>query len=46
MMEDLENYEAVLKTITSEDIRQAFCKIVNLDDQVILSIGDFMPCEN
>ena len=45
-LEDLENYEAVLKTITPEDIRQAFCKIVNLDDQVILSIGDFTPCAN
>ena len=45
-LEDLENYETVLKEITPEDIRQAFCDLVNLENQVILSIGDFTPCEN
>jgi len=45
-LEDLENYEEVLKGITPEDIRQAFCSLVNLDNQTILSIGDFTPCEN
>ena len=43
---DLENYEKVLADITPEDIRQAFCNLVNLDNQIILSIGDFTPCEN
>jgi zinc protease len=43
---DLENYESVLADITPEDIRDAFSHLVNLDNQVILSIGDFTPCEN
>lgn len=43
---DLENYESVLADITPEDIRDAFSQLVNLDNQVILSIGDFTPCEN
>ena len=45
-LEDLENYEKVLGSITPEDIRQAFDALVNLDNQVILSIGEFTPCEN
>ena len=45
-LEDLENYEKVLDGITPEDIRQAFNTLVNLDNQVILSIGEFTPCEN
>ena len=45
-LEDLENYENVLKGITPEDIREAFNSLINLDNQVILSIGDFTPCEN
>ena len=45
-LEDLENYEKVLEGITPEDVRQAFNTLVNLDNQVILSIGDFTPCEN
>ena len=45
-LEDLENYEKILWSITPEDIRQAFNKLVNLDNQVILSIGEFTPCEN
>ena len=45
-LEDLENYEKVLGSITPEDIRQAFNALVNLDNQVILSIGEFTPCEN
>ena len=43
-IEDLENYETVLKTITPEDIRCAFNDLINLDNQLILSIGDFTPC--
>jgi zinc protease len=43
---DLENYEKVLADITPEDIRQAFCDLINLDNQIILSIGEFTPCEN
>ena len=43
---DLENYENVLADITPEDIRDAFRTMINLDNHVILSIGDFMPCEN
>ena len=45
-IEDLENYEVVLKSITPEDIRQAFNTLIDLDNQVILSIGDFVPCVN
>ena len=45
-IEDLENYEVVLKNITPEDIRQAFNTLIDLDNQVILSIGDFVPCVN
>lgn len=45
-LEDLENYEQILWSITPEDIRQAFNRLVNLDNQVILSIGDFTLCGN
>ena len=45
-LSDLENYESVLADITPEDIRDAFSQLVNLDNQVILSIGDFTPCAN
>ena len=45
-LEDLENYEMILKSITPEEIRQAFCRLINLDNQIILSIGEFTPCEN
>ena len=43
---DLENYEKVLAEITPDDIRDAFRTMINLDNHVILSIGDFRPCEN
>jgi zinc protease len=43
---DLENYEKVLAEITPDDIRDAFRTMINLDNHVILSIGDFTPCEN
>jgi predicted Zn-dependent peptidase len=43
---DLENYEKVLAEITPDDIRGAFRTMINLDNHVILSIGDFTPCEN
>lgn len=43
-LEDLENYEKILWSITPEDIRQAFNNLVNLDNQVILSIGEFTLC--
>ena len=42
-LEDLENYEKVLTDITSEDIRDAFRTMIDLDNHVILSIGDFRP---
>ena len=42
-LEDLENYEKVLTDITSEDIREAFRTMIDLDNHVILSIGDFRP---
>jgi zinc protease len=45
-LEDLENYEKILWSITPEDIQKAFNKLINLDNQVILSIGEFTPCEN
>jgi zinc protease len=45
-LEDLENYEAVLSDITTEDIRQAFNTFIDLDNQIILSIGEFNPCAN
>ena len=45
-LEDLENYEKVLADISPEDIREAFNKMINLDNNIILSIGDFTPCEN
>ena len=41
---DLDDYENILKDITPEDIRQAFCDLINIDNQIILSIGDFTPC--
>ena len=42
-LEDLENYEKVLADITPEDIREAFRTMIDLDNHVILSIGDFRP---
>jgi predicted Zn-dependent peptidase len=42
-MTDLENYEGILFSITPEDIREGFRKLVNTDDHIILSIGDFNP---
>ena len=45
-IEDLENYESVLDDITPEDIREAFRTLIDIDNQVILSIGDFTPCED
>ena len=42
-MSDLENYEEILFGITTEDIRDGFRKLVNTDNHVILSIGDFNP---
>ena len=42
-MTDLENYEEILFSITPEDIREGFRKLVNTDDHIILSIGDFNP---
>jgi septal ring factor EnvC (AmiA/AmiB activator) len=42
-MTDLENYEGILFSITPEDIREGFRKLVNTDDHIIVSIGDFNP---
>ena len=38
---DLENYESILDTITSAEIRDAFKSLVNVDNHLLLSIGDF-----
>ena len=42
-MTDLENYEQILFSITPEDIRANFRSLVNTDNHIILSIGDFNP---
>ena len=42
-MTDLENYEQILFDITPEDVRDNFRKLVNTDNHIILSIGDFNP---
>jgi zinc protease len=38
---DLENYESILDTITPAEIRDAFKSLVNVDNHLLLSIGDF-----
>ena len=38
---DLENYEAILETITPAEVRDAFRTLVNVEDHLLLSIGDF-----
>ena len=40
-LSDLENYEAILKTITPEEVRDAFRTLLNVDNHLLLSIGDF-----
>lgn len=40
-LEDLENYEAILGGITPAEIRDAFRALVNTDNHLLLSIGDF-----
>ena len=42
-MTDLENYEQILFSITPEDIRANFRKLINAENHIILSIGDFNP---
>ena len=42
-MADLENYESILFSISPEDLRDAFRTLVNIDNHIILSIGDFNP---
>ena len=42
-MADLENYESILFSISPEDVRDAFRTLVNTDNHIILSIGDFNP---
>ncbi len=38
---DLEEYETLLAGITPAEVRDAFRKLVNTDDYLLLSIGDF-----
>ena len=38
---DLENYEEILSTITPAEVREAFRNLVNIDNHLLLSIGDF-----
>jgi zinc protease len=38
---DLEKYESILNSITPADVRDAFRSLVDVDDHLILSIGDF-----
>ena len=38
---DLENYEEILASITPAEIRDAFRSLVNVDDHLLLSLGDF-----
>jgi zinc protease len=38
---DLENYEEILGSITPAEIRDAFRSLVNVDDHLLLSLGDF-----
>lgn len=39
---DLENYEAILDSITPAEVREAFRNLVNVDDSLLLSIGEFV----
>ena len=38
---DLEKYESILNGITPSEVRDAFRSLVDVDDHLILSIGDF-----
>ena len=38
---DLENYEEILGSITPAEIRDAFRSLVNVDDHLLLSLGNF-----
>jgi zinc protease len=38
---DLEKYESILNSITPAEVRDAFRSLVDVDDHLILSIGDF-----
>jgi zinc protease len=38
---DLENYEGILSSITPAEVREAFRNLVNIDNHLLLSIGDF-----
>ena len=38
---DLENYEEILSSITPAEVREAFRNLVNIDNHLLLSIGDF-----
>ncbi len=40
-LEDLDNYEDVLADITPKDVRDAFRAMITVDNNIILSIGDF-----
>lgn len=40
-MEDFENYERILESITADEILDAFRKYIDREDFVILSLGDF-----
>lgn len=40
-LEDFENYESVLDSITASDIRDAFRTLIDSDRYVLMSLGDF-----
>ena len=40
-LEDLENYESILSGITPAEVRDAFRTLVNVENHLLLSIGDF-----
>ena len=38
---DLENYEDILDSITPAEVREAFRKLISVENHLLLSIGDF-----
>ena len=39
--EDFDNYEKVLRSITPEDLRNAFRQYIDLDKLILVSMGQF-----
>ena len=40
-LSDLDNYEEILSSITPAELRDAFRNLINVDNHLLLSIGDF-----